>query len=669
MRILLLLLFLSLGYCDYSQCPYTAPLSTSAPCLGATITVSSDHTLVKIEWYNGNVLVDTETGTTAGKVTTAAGGNGAGSAANQLKGPSKIFMDPANNLYIADAANDRIQKWAPGATAGITVAGGNGRGAAANQLNNPMGVFLDGSGNIYIADAGNYRVQKWAPGAGSGVTVAGGNGPGSADDQFLVPASVFVSSTGSVYVTDYSDNSRVQKWYPGAKTGVTVAGSCCNGPGSAGDQLNYPTDAYVDGDSIIYVADYGNNRVEKWVFGATAGIVVAGGQGAGSGPTQLNGPMSVFLDYSNNIYISDYGNNRIQRWPPTVFSGTTIAGGNGAGAASNQLNGPSGVFLGYDGNLYVDDMNNNRVQLWGFVSSINKHYTPGTTGSFAAVVTDINGCIARSPSLIVNKWVTPTNYISIQDDQTVCVPNTFKAFITDGGLFPQYQWRINGVNAGANSPNFVAPGILDGDVVDCILTADAVCMTDTVIISNSVRVSGSYVPLVSVSASDTTVCPGIKVVFKATPRSGGSAPSYQWRVNGMNTGNGGDTYSSSNLANGDVVTCQLTSNASCVTTPTGISAPIVMTVYPAVGPPVISSSATEICYGTPVSFNAVPPNNVNGPVFQWMVNSTSSGSNDPAYSSSKLADGDIVTCIITDADGCASPPRTGLRCWCTPCRL
>ena len=121
---------------------------------------------------------------------TVAGENGEGSAANQLNGPNGIVLDASGFIYVADHENNRIQKWAPGATEGFTVAGGNGEGSAANQLNGPNGIALDASGNLYVADEQNHRVQKWAPGSTEGVTVAGGNGKGSAANQLNEPYGV-----------------------------------------------------------------------------------------------------------------------------------------------------------------------------------------------------------------------------------------------------------------------------------------------------------------------------------------------------------------------------------------------------------------------------------------------------------------------------------------------
>lgn len=69
-------------------------------------------------------------------------------------------MDVSGNIYASDWSRNSVQKWAPGATTGTIVAGGNGSGSAANQLSTPIGVFVDATGNIFVADADNHRIQK-----------------------------------------------------------------------------------------------------------------------------------------------------------------------------------------------------------------------------------------------------------------------------------------------------------------------------------------------------------------------------------------------------------------------------------------------------------------------------------------------------------------------------
>ena len=69
---------------------------------------------------------------------------------------------------------------------------------------------------------------------------------------------------------------------------------------------------------------------------------------------------------------------------------------------------------------------------------------------------------------------------------------------------------------------------------------------------------------VSISTSPAgTICAGTSVTFTATPTSPGTSPVYQWKLNGVNVGTNSTTYSNNTLLlNNDVVTCEMTSNAS-----------------------------------------------------------------------------------------------------------
>ncbi|MFN4253787.1 MAG: right-handed parallel beta-helix repeat-containing protein, partial [Saprospiraceae bacterium] len=91
---------------------------------------------------------------------------------------------------------------------------------------------------------------------------------------------------------------------------------------------------------------------------------------------------------------------------------------------------------------------------------------------------------------------------------------------------------------------------------------------------------GGTVPTVSIASDDpdNTIPPGTSVTFTATPTNGGSTPAYQWKKNGTNVGTDSDQYTDATLANGDIITCVLTSSDPCASPTTASSNGITMSV-------------------------------------------------------------------------------------------
>ena len=176
--------------------------------------------------------------------------------------------------------------------------------------------------------------------------------------------------------------------------------------------------------------------------------------------------------------------------------------------------------------------------------------------------------------------------------------------------------------------------------------------------SSPITVSVVPIPLpaVAITASADSSCAGASVTFTAIPDSGGSSPVYQWMVNGVNSGTGSPTYTTSSLTSNDVVNCTMTSDATCVLTSVVVSndLSLVVTAIPVTGVSV-ASSASSICQDSVVVFTATPSNGGGNPAYQWTVNGVATGPPAPVFSDSMLNNGDVVNCTMTGSLDCSLP--------------
>jgi gliding motility-associated-like protein len=240
---------------------------------------------------------------------------------------------------------------------------------------------------------------------------------------------------------------------------------------------------------------------------------------------------------------------------------------------------------------------------------------------------------SASATLTVTAPVTPAISITASANP-VCQGTgvTFTASITNGGAAPVYQWTKNNLNVGTNNVTYTDNALVNGDVIRCILTSNANCVTGNPASSNAITmtVNPTVSPSVAITASANPICPGTTVTFTATSTNGGSAPSFQWKKNNVNVGTNSTVYTTNILANGDVITCVLTSNANCVTSNPANSNGIVMTVnvgnVPSIRYPVVFAGVNQ-----PVQLTA---RNLGGNSYIWQpaTGLNNAGISNPVYS-------------------------------------
>jgi hypothetical protein len=253
-----------------------------------------------------------------------------------------LFVTTNNTVYATGFNLPSVLVWLEGSvsTSGTIFA----------DLNSPFRVFVTTNGDVY-ADNGNvnHRVEKWANGAANSTAVMflSGRCNGLSVDVY-----------NSLYCSLWSDHLVLKKSLDShTNVSTTVAG---NGTaGSLSNMFSYPCGIFVDIDLSLYVADFGNDRVQLFRFGQSNGTTVAG---TGAPDTvALNRPTQVILDGDDYLFIADQGNSRI------VGSGVNgfrcIAGCSGtSGSAVNQLLLPYDLSFDSQGNLFVTDAHNNRLQ-------------------------------------------------------------------------------------------------------------------------------------------------------------------------------------------------------------------------------------------------------------------------------------------------------------------
>ncbi len=276
-------------------------------------------------------------------------------------------------------------------------------------------------------------------------------------------------------------------------------------------------------------------------------------------------------------------------------------------------------------------------------------------GTFTATATDmITGCgnlMSGSASIVIIPNVTPSLSVSSSYGDTICggVTNNYLATPVNGGLTPSYQWVVNGLTVGIDTPNYnYIPA--NGDTIIVRLVSNAICATpDTVFDTTIMTVIPHVMPSVSLAAwPGTEICMPNAVTFTAIPYYGGPAPSYFYMKNGavIDTGN----KFSYKPSDGDVFYCYMVSDFSCRLADTvygtisiKVDTPVIPSFQIAAYPPVFTAP------GQAATMTAIVTNCTGPFTYQWIINdSIMAGATYDTFTSNYFTytDNDSVSCIV-----------------------
>uniref|UniRef100_UPI0025C32987 hypothetical protein n=1 Tax=Flavobacterium sp. TaxID=239 RepID=UPI0025C32987 len=135
-------------------------------------------------------------------------------------------------------------------------------------------------------------------------------------------------------------------------------------------------------------------------------------------------------------------------------------------------------------------------------------------------------------------------------------------------------------------------------------------------------------PSVTAVADKAIICPLDNVTFTATPTDGGTAPTYQWKNNGIAISGATDaTYITTGTALGspNSITVEMISNEACAPTTAVTSTAVVVTVnaVPTINVSIVSD-VPAICANNPVVFTATVSGSGStpAPTYEWFITSS-----------------------------------------------
>ncbi len=269
--------------------------------------------------------------------------------------------------------------------------------------------------------------------------------------------------------------------------------------------------------------------------------------------------------------------------------------------------------------------------------------------------------------------LTPNATNNIVNDPSFNTPcGLYKAFV--GGTLDSATYTEDNLVAGSAVATFEPSGTSYAEngaqsIASPSITVDfaGISRTPTNDIG-ALQFSGTAIttPLLTASVAIAAVptgdiCAGTSVTFTATPTNGGTSPSYQWQINGVDVlGETAATFTTTSLVNNDAVTVIMTSSETCVLGSPATSPSIVMTVNPFLTPSVsiAASPAGQVNVGTSISFTATPVNGGTSPSYQWQINGVNVlGETNPTFTTSSLVENDVITVVMTSNYSCLTAPQ------------
>ncbi len=267
--------------------------------------------------------------------------------AYDIRHPSGVAVDAADNLYVADTGNNRVIKFGSDLKP-MKEYGGYGGGIG--RFINPEDIVVDRGLNIYVLDTGNRRIIRLDAGLNYVDEIIPQDDSNAIISNAAKLSGVYVSSLGEITASDY-DNSRLIKMDNFNRFSRYI-GDFGYGRGSLLNPLGIAGDA----EGRMYVADAGDGRIA--VYDDYGNYLYQ------IGADSLMHPGAVMVSPYGIIWVADQDTDRIYAFSP---NGEALFSVGGPGRDEFLYSDIEALAVSRDGELYVADAGNNRVLVYSIV--------------------------------------------------------------------------------------------------------------------------------------------------------------------------------------------------------------------------------------------------------------------------------------------------------------
>ncbi len=265
---------------------------------------------------------------------------------DEMKKPVAVAADVQNRIYALDADMNMIRIFDHD---GNQLAKFGVKGKGTEGFDEPRGMAVDGNSAIYVADTGNYKLKKFDA---QGKLVASLGSEGDGPGQFREAAGLTIDSEGKLFALD-------------AEKHTLQIFSCESGDSrplsSASPLPSVELSKTIPGEVGALAFD---KRIWGIVKDSFAAVGVQSGRSIGargSEPGQLKNPCGLATDTGGNFWVADTGNDRLQKFS---MEGNLLQVVGKSGSGEGEFRSPTGIAVSPKGNVYVADTGNKRVQVF-----------------------------------------------------------------------------------------------------------------------------------------------------------------------------------------------------------------------------------------------------------------------------------------------------------------